>query len=349
MKKISFIIGTMCLLLTCINYIDSLNKNIVIDNDDSKTKTSVLSMKKNSYYSNIEELTSKNESVLNLSHSKITMMSLSTGYVYTPKGSPVEVLIRDEYSSSFIDKCNSAGDSMVPNATRLASSTAKYNCHSYAWYSQSTNNPYWMNDPSKYYTDGSYYETTSPKIGDIICYFDNDGTVNDKSDDENIHSGIITGLSGQASNGICGDANRFIINSKWGALGLYSHNGVDCPYTSLYGGDADYVKYFRKSEHTHNYTLWKYYNRTSHIEACSCGAIGSKTSAHVVNSSDIVNNRANCLDCGYLLDLKYDMAITFKSNMRSINGSIILSNGIVILVENDIESYYDGTLNFFSS
>lgn len=35
-------------------------------------------------------------------------------------------------------------------ATRRATPTVKYNCHSYAWYSQSTANKHWMNSPSKY-------------------------------------------------------------------------------------------------------------------------------------------------------------------------------------------------------
>ena len=33
--------------------------------------------------------------------------------------------------------------------------------------------------------------------------------------------------------------------------------------------------------------------------------------------------------------------------MVSINGSYILSNGVIVLVEEDIESYLDGTLQFY--
>ena len=79
----------------------------------------------------------------------------SLSYVYTPRGTQVEVYIRDEMPTYAINICNQNGDTLVPEATRIAPSSSKYNCHSYAWYMQSTSNPYWMNDPSNYYTDWS--------------------------------------------------------------------------------------------------------------------------------------------------------------------------------------------------
>ena len=49
------------------------------------------------------------------------------------------------------------------NATRIADISPTYNCHSYAWYSQSTSNRYWINDPSSYMEDGSYTKHSTPK------------------------------------------------------------------------------------------------------------------------------------------------------------------------------------------
>lgn len=40
--------------------------------------------------------------------------------------------------------------------TLVSSGTCKYNCHSYAWYSTSTSNSFWIDNPAKYMTDGSY-------------------------------------------------------------------------------------------------------------------------------------------------------------------------------------------------
>lgn len=36
-----------------------------------------------------------------------------------------------------------------------------YNCHSFAWYGQSTSNNYWINNPSIYWEDGSYSRINS--------------------------------------------------------------------------------------------------------------------------------------------------------------------------------------------
>ena len=158
------------------------------------------------------------------------------GYVYTPNGSSVLVYSRDELSPEQIDNYNYIGDALVPEANRIAPSSKLYNCHSYAWYFQSTLNSYWMNDPTNYYTDGSY-EVSTGEIGDIICYFDDC--------DGNLHSGIVIDTLEGTSNGVCGDADLKIVRSKWGQLGLYEHRGDQCPYTSTYSGDAVYVMYFK--------------------------------------------------------------------------------------------------------
>lgn len=74
-----------------------------------------------------------------------------------------------------------------------------------------------MNDPSAYYTDGSYIQVSTPHKNDRICYFDRLGT--------NIHSGIITEIYSGSSNGVCGGSDLVKVISKWGELGLYEHRG----------------------------------------------------------------------------------------------------------------------------
>ncbi len=103
--------------------------------------------------------------------------------------------------------------------------------------------------------------------------------------------------------------------------------------------------------HSHMYDDWVYYNRTSHIEVCECGATGQTKKSHVIRSSDIKNNKANCLECGHLLDLNLDMATVYSLNDNrkySINGSYILPSGIVILVDEDINAYFNNTLIFYN-
>lgn len=102
--------------------------------------------------------------------------------------------------------------------------------------------------------------------------------------------------------------------------------------------------------HTHTYDSWIYYNRISHIECCSCGATGSETEVHYVKASEIKNNKAKCLGCNKTLDLTSDMAMTCSNNTKySINGSYILPSGIIVLVDEDMDAYNNGILEFYNS
>ena len=137
------------------------------------------------------------------------------------------------------------------------SPTTSYNCHSFAWYSQNlSTNDTWISFPTAYYIDESYEAVTNPRIGDIVCYYDNCGTTIE-TDDINLHSGIIVGLSGENSNGNCGDVNMYNVKSKWGMEGLYTHKGDECPYVINHGGSADYVKYYRPRVN-YSYTISQY-------------------------------------------------------------------------------------------
>ncbi len=164
----------------------------------------------------------------------------------------------------------------------LATGTPEYNCHSYAWYSQDyTTNFCWIEDPSPYYLDGSYYEVTTPMVGDIICYY----LIPELPEDEEWvadiinHSGIVVDvLSGVTSNGLVGSCDTVIVESKWGPGELVRHNGFNCPYImegSYFDYENVYIRYFRKSGHTHSHT--DDYIDTGNIDfhqaICSCGQI----------------------------------------------------------------------------
>ncbi len=140
--------------------------------------------------------------------------TLRTGTVKTPKGSSVSVFERQEATSNEIASMNSYMYSRYPKATRLRSATYKYNCHSYAWYSTSSSNIWWMDNPGRYMSDGSYTKQSSAASGQKI-YYPMPG---------NQHSGIITSVNGSS----------IMLNSKWGAYGLYNHSVIYCPYFSMY-------------------------------------------------------------------------------------------------------------------
>lgn len=101
--------------------------------------------------------------------------------------------------------------------------------------------------------------------------------------------------------------------------------------------------------HSHSYDWWTYYNSTTHIESCCCGRTRTATAVHSIRSSEVVNNKANCMGCGYMLDLRYDIAVSIPDSVVkvSVNGSYILPSGIIVLVDEDVEAYLNGTLVFY--
>ena len=233
--------------------------------------------------------------------------------VSTPNSSQVEVYIYESFpSENFVNTRNSLGDRISTSNIRISDATYRYNCHSYAWYSQDINtNNVWMNDPSLYYTDGSYYEVWVPRKGDIICYFDEKDNDN-PNDDENLHSGIVLAVVSSFSNGLCGDSNTVLVASKWGEWGLYVHNGYVCPYTAGYSGRATTVRYYRKANHTHTYSNTQITDNTlsikCHISSCSGANCGQEIYAPHnwvevrINPSSVSPQYVpgyQCSDCGY--------------------------------------------------
>lgn len=208
----------------------------------------------------------------------------------TPNGNEVEVYETfNDFSDTYIFAYNNYYDSLYPDAIRLSSATARYNCHSYAWYSQDINsNHYWMNDPSEYYDieDMTYEVVNTPRIGDIICYFDDNGTPYNLTDDNNLHSGIIVDYDSSITiNNVCGNSNQVTVLSKWGPAGLYQHMGDNCPYVSSHNGNADYVKYYRPR--TNNaYTLTSSFNNTVTAYLNGNGTITDKYAMYELNANN---------------------------------------------------------------
>ena len=149
--------------------------------------------------------------------------------VYTPNGTAVTGVILDEMSAGEMAEANDYQEEYYPYAYKIRDPTSRYNCHSYAWHSQSANNTVWINQNElrKYWQDGSYVAITTV-TGDInaIPYaapvgskvFYNNGD----------HSAIKEGT------------HTFV--SKWGKMGLYEHFPDDCPYTS------DSVTYYKRNK-----------------------------------------------------------------------------------------------------
>lgn len=107
----------------------------------------------------------------------------------------------------------------------ISNGSCKYNCHSYAWYNQSTNNIYWINNPSAYMSDGSYTRVLSGSLssasynvvlGDKIFY----GTTGSL---QSAHTAIIVDSSVGAPIG------TRTVRSKWGSNGVFQHSVTNVP------------------------------------------------------------------------------------------------------------------------
>ena len=95
----------------------------------------------------------------------------------------------------------------------------------------------------------------------------------------------------------------------------------------------------------HQYTCVSISN-LSHRSTCDCGE--TKIAAHYISGSHAGEDFVPCAGCGYLLDLRDGAYDTIMSITQvSVNGSYIRPDGIVVLVDEDIEAYLAGTLQFY--
>ena len=99
--------------------------------------------------------------------------------------------------------------------------------------------------------------------------------------------------------------------------------------------------------HTHDYTD-RYVNatKTMHRSYCICGA--NCLEPHVVESGSYTsgNKYALCIVCKALVTIGMTHHQSIGELPHSENGSFILPDGIIVLVDEDIEAYFNGTLEF---
>ena len=134
--------------------------------------------------------------------------------LYTPRGTAVDASVTvgeltagEQSAATAVKKKYSA-----LGADCLEEASLRYNCHSYAWYSNSTLNSYWMKDPSKYMSDGSYTRVQKINLASKVYYTSTN------------HSARVYDAEGSSIN------NAYVI-SKWGNGPVMVHKVYDCPYT----------------------------------------------------------------------------------------------------------------------
>lgn len=207
----------------------------------------------------------------------------------TVNGSPVYLYTTSKnLTQSQINKVNNSIDALYSEDARLATASALYNCHSYAWYSQSSTNPYWI-EYADYFTIDPHYElltTGTAKVGDIVVYRNNNGKIT--------HSAIITDIE---------TSSLFVpiitCASKLGVAGVYVHSITNVPETYYEGSDTPIYE-IRHYTTDHSYTGAYYqHNTTYHTRQCAhCTALATFVHVYTVTSYTSTGHTLTCRMCG---------------------------------------------------
>lgn len=162
----------------------------------------------------VYELADKSETAKDLGVEINSRGQLAT--ITTPNGSKVEVEMCEYNGDRWANAVTMETKKDYPNVKILAKADNRYNCHSYAWYQQSTSNPYWLNNPMSFIADGSFKETTRIVKNDKIIWAVKTGRPYIE------HSGVVKGQ----------DKNGVVVVSKWGQGPLVQHLDSYSPYVN---------------------------------------------------------------------------------------------------------------------
>ena len=136
-----------------------------------------------------------------------THVTATQGYTWIDQGA----------NPGYVNTINSNFYTTFPTAVSVDPINPAYNCHSYAWHSQSTSNDYWIegNHIYPYFLDLSYLPAGS-NTPQRVLYRSSSGSAG--------HSAVYSYY------------NTFTqteyVTSKWGYYGVFYHRLDDCPYYS---------------------------------------------------------------------------------------------------------------------
>lgn len=169
-----------------------------------------------------------------------------------------------------------------PKITILDEPTSAYNCHSYAWYSNTSSNPYWINDVGLFANDVHSTQigtTANAIVGDIIVYLGTSNAI--------LHSAIIVEING----------DQVICNSKWGPSVLCKHEYNYIPPDYCADGSNFRYTVLRVTEH-----VWNYEESVNNQHTRTCTICDYELTEECVYSITYNNNgthTATCTTCGH--------------------------------------------------
>ena len=186
--------------------------------------------------------------------------------------------------------------SVISDVDYLASPSAMYNCHSYAWYSQSIYNQYWINHADIYVNDAHTIETVSvlAEIGDLVVYYDGSKI---------LHSAVI----------VQNDGDGIICVSKWGKGGLYRHAYNIVPKEYYPNTSSPNVKYYHVVDE-HEYSTLSSTSGLYHVYECN---LCDKTNSNYHTYSYSIateTHTGTCTVCGKTVTSAHSLEKTANSN-----------------------------------
>lgn len=166
--------------------------------------------------------------------------------IYTPRNNKITSaikLIDDEFTATEANDSNNYWKSRYEKATFVSGSTRKYNCHSYAWYQQSSSNTVWLSNPGddQFWNDGSYEYITSASDYSAIPNSAPGGTKISYPASTD-HSAVVYSSS------------QFI--AKWGSGPLMRHSPDHSPYSNSINYPKT-LKYYRLATACPSINAWK--------------------------------------------------------------------------------------------
>ena len=168
--------------------------------------------------------------------------------------------------------------------------TNKYNCHGYAWYNASEDNPCWIDDPSDFFEDphcNRIYDSDELMEGDIIVFILN-GVIK--------HSAVI--------NDIDYNGNIECI-SKCGYNGLYKHNLEDTSRIYFYNDDETRYYRYKQGEHQNTHTTLS--SIQHHIDCEVDGCSYNEYHDTIITSVNSNRHRLSCAECDYSVYEDHDL------------------------------------------
>ena len=271
--------------------LDELNR-IIASKEKDKTddylfERDIFFQMRNNDCFNFNYLSSKNNRTLNAP--------------YTPNGTEVQYATQfsgSDLSQTEISEIISEEDEHYTNTTRVSNPTKKYNCHSYAWFSQNTSdNNYWIQYPYTYINDQSYV-IGDGSVNEILCYISvlctyENGNFYYSGDPFISHSAIITHVGSAFQHDNASTYNELDVISKWGQGSVLCHSATNCYYSNIIATEINNDIYYQvpygfaiyKPRTNNTYSLNSSTNFTKGFTANGNGTIVNKYEMYELNAN----------------------------------------------------------------